>query len=138
MMLYGNDIDDTTTVFEADLGWICRLDKGDFLGREALILQKQVGLKRMLVGFEMVERGIARDKFPVTIDGQPVSMVTSGSPAPFLKKNIGLTYLPVDHCAVGTRFEVIIRGSPVKAQVIPTPFYKRAKAAGSTSLTTNH
>ena len=91
--------------------------------------RNEEGLRRRLVGFEMVERGIARDKYPVAIDGQPVSVVTSGSPAPFLKKNIGLTYLPVDHCAVGTRLEVIIRGAPVKAQVIPTPFYKRAKAA---------
>ena len=129
MALYGNDIDEKTTVLEADLGWICKLDKGDFIGRNALIRQKQDGLTRKLVGFEMIERGIARDNYPVVIDGRPVSVVTSGSPAPFLKKNIGLTYLPVDHCAVGSKLEVMIRGTPVKAQVAPTPFYKRAKAA---------
>ncbi len=129
MALYGNDIDDKTNVLEADLGWICRFDKGEFIGREALVQQKQKGISRLLVGFEMVERGIARDKYPVLINGQPVGVVTSGSPAPFLKKNIGLTYLPVDHSAVGSEFEVVIRGTSVKARVVPTPFYKRAKAA---------
>src|SRR4029450_2527902 len=127
LALYGNDIDDTTTVLEADLAWICKLDKGDFIGRDVLIRQKQEGLKRKLVGFEMVERGIARDHYPIEIDGQRVGNVTSGSPAPFLKKNIGLTYLPVDRCAVGTEFDVIIREKPARAQVVPTPFYRRPK-----------
>jgi aminomethyltransferase len=129
MALYGHDIDDTTTVLEADLGWICRLDKGDFIGRDALLKQRAEGLRRRLVGFDMIERGIARDQYPVEIEGRRVGVVTSGSPAPFLEKNIGLTYLPLEHCTVGTEFVVIIREKPVKARVVPTPFYKRARAA---------
>lgn len=126
LLLYGNDMDEATTVLEADLGWICRLDKGDFVGRDVLLRQRQSGVKRVLVGFEMIERGIARDHYPVEIEGQRIGAVTSGSPAPFLKKNIGLTYLPVDRKAAGTEFSVIIREIPVKAQVVPTPFYRRS------------
>ena len=129
MALYGNDIDDTTTVLEAGLGWICKLDKGEFIGRDVLLKQSQEGIQRKLVGFEMVERGIARDHYPVEMDGERLGTVTSGSPAPFLKKNIGLTYLPADRCAMGTQFHVIIRDKPARAQVVPTPFYRRAKAA---------
>ncbi len=129
MALYGHDIDDTTTVLEADLGWICKLGKGDFIGRAALLKEQEQGLRRKLVGFEMIERGIARDNYPVEIDGKRSGAVTSGSPAPFLQKNIGLTYLPMERCSVGTEFHVIIREKPVKARVVPTPFYKRAKAA---------
>jgi aminomethyltransferase len=126
LLLYGNDMDETTTVLEADLGWICKLDKGDFVGRDVLLRQRQSGVKRVLVGFEMIERGIARDHYPVEIEGQRIGAVTSGSPAPFLKKNIGLTYLPVDRKAAGAEFSVIIREKPVKAQVVPTPFYRRS------------
>lgn len=129
MLLYGHDIDDTTTLLEADMGAICKLDKGDFIGRDSLLRQRQQGVRRKLVGFEMVERGIARDQYPVELDGRQVGTVTSGSPAPFLKKNIGLTYLPADRCAIGTEFQVIIRGKATRARVVPTPFYKRAKAA---------
>ena len=124
-LLYGNDMDETTTILEADLGWICKLDKGNFMGREPLLEQRRSGVKRILVGFKMIERGIARDHYPVEIDGKQIGVVTSGSPAPFLKKNIGLTYLPADRKAVGTEFNVVIREKPVKAQVIPTPFYKK-------------
>ena len=124
--LYGNDIDDTTTVLEANLGRFCKLQKGDFIGRDVLLQQRESGVKRLLVGFEMVERGIARDHYPVELDGQRIGTVTSGSPAPFLKKNIGLVYLPADRASVGTQFSVLIHEKPVKAQVIPTPFYKRA------------
>jgi len=126
LLLYGNDMDETTTVLEADLGWICKIDKGDFIGREALVRQHQSGLQRILAGFEMVERGIARDHYPVEIDGKSAGIVTSGSPAPFLKKNIGLAYLPFDRKAVGSEFSVVIREKPVKAQVVSTPFYRRA------------
>jgi aminomethyltransferase len=127
MALYGNDIDDTTTVLEADLAWICKLEKGDFLGRDALLRQREEGVPRRLTGFEMIERGIARDHYPILLDSRPAGHVTSGSPAPFLQKNIGLTYLPPDRCAVGTEFAVIIREKPVRARVVPTPFYKRPK-----------
>ncbi len=126
MMLYGNDIDDTTTVLEAGLGWICKPAKGDFLGRDVLLRQRDSGVRRSLAGFEMVERGIARDRYPVELDGAPASTVTSGSPAPFLKKNIGLTYLPADRAAVGTEFKVIIREKAAQARVVRTPFYRRA------------
>ncbi len=129
MALYGHDIDDTTTVLEADLGWICKFDKGEFIGRDVLLKQREEGVRRRLAGFEMVERGIARDHYPVEVDGRRIGAVTSGSYAPFLEKNIGLTYLPVERSPVGTEFQVIIRDRPVKARVVPTPFYKRAKAA---------
>jgi aminomethyltransferase len=126
LLLYGNDMDETTTVLEADLGWICKIDKGDFVGREELARQRQAGVQRILVGFEMIERGIARDHYPVEIAGKCIGTVNSGSPALFLKKNIGLTYLPVERKAVGTEFSIIIREKPVKAQVVSTPFYRRA------------
>jgi len=129
MALYGNDIDETTTVFEAGLGWICRLEKGDFNGRDALVRQKTEGIRRILVGFEMIERGIARDHYPVELDSRIIGSVTSGSPAPYLKKNIGLTYLPLDKSAVGTEFKIIIRDRPVAARVVPTPFYRKPSSA---------
>lgn len=125
MALYGNDIDQTTTVLEADLEWICKLKKGDFIGRDALLKQKEEGLKQKLVGFEMIERGIARDHYPVFIDGQKVTQVTSGSYAPFLEKNIGLVYLPIDRTEIGTNIQIEIRGKFVTAAVVKTPFYKR-------------
>ncbi|HEX4951181.1 MAG TPA: glycine cleavage system aminomethyltransferase GcvT [Blastocatellia bacterium] len=125
MALYGNDIDDTTTVYEADLGWSVKLQKGDFIGRDALARQKEEGITRKLVGFEMIERGIARDHYPIFIDGAQVSQVSSGSPAPFLQKNIGLAYLPLSHTAIGSHISVDVRGKLVKAQVVATPFYKR-------------
>jgi aminomethyltransferase len=126
LALYGNDIDETTTVLEADLAWICKFDKGDFIGREALLRQRESGPARKLVGFQMVDRGVARDHYPVEMDGRRVGQVTSGSPAPFLKSNIGLTYLRADSSAVGTELQVVIRGEPAKARVVPTPFYRRA------------
>ncbi len=123
--LYGHEIDDTTTVWEANLGWICKLDKGEFTGRAALAEQKARGLERTLVGFEMRGRGIARDAYPVFIEGRETGRVTSGSPAPTLQKNIGLAYVPVSARAPGTRLAIGIRGQLVEAEVAPTPFYKR-------------
>lgn len=127
MALYGNDIDETTTLLEANLGWICKLDKGDFNGREALATQKAEGVKRKLVGFEVTDRGIARDHQDVVIDGNRVGHVTSGSPAPFLKKNIGLAYVPVEYANVGQAIQIDVRGRLVGAQITKTPFYKRQK-----------
>ncbi|MBO0720001.1 MAG: glycine cleavage system aminomethyltransferase GcvT [Blastocatellia bacterium] len=127
MALFGNDIDETTTVFEADLGRFCRLDKGDFIGRERLAEQKEIGVSRKLVGFEVIDKGIARDHCPLLIDDKEVGVVTSGSPAPFLKKNIGLGYLPIEQTAIGTRFEIDVRGRRVAAEVVRTPFYKRGR-----------
>jgi glycine cleavage system T protein (aminomethyltransferase) len=127
MALYGHEIDETTTLLEANLGWICKLDKGDFIGRETLAQQKADGIKRKLVGFEVTDRGIARDDQEVVIDEQRVGKVTSGSPAPFLKKNIGLAYVPVEHANVGQEIKIDVRGKLVGAQIVKTPFYKRAK-----------
>ena len=127
MALYGHEIDENTTLYEANLGWICKLDKGDFTGREALVQQKAEGIKRKLVGFEVTERGIARDDQQVVIDNQTVGKVTSGSPAPYLKKNIGLAYVPVEHASPGQEIKIDVRGRLVGAQIVKTPFYKRAK-----------
>lgn len=127
LMLYGNDISDKTTVLEADLKWIVKLQKGDFLGKPVIEKQLAEGLKRKLVGFEMAEPGIARPHYPVYYKGQRVGDVASGTFSPLLKKAIGLVYLPIDGTAAGAEFEVEIRGKRTKARVIPTPFYKRAK-----------
>lgn len=127
MALYGHEIDETTTLLEANLGWICKLGKGDFIGREALAKQKEAGITKRLVGFEVTERGIARDDQEVLVDGQRVGRVTSGSPAPFLKKNIGMGYLPVEFTNVGQEIQIDVRGRMVSARIVPTPFYKREK-----------
>ncbi len=125
--LYGNDIDETTTVFEANLGWICKLDKGDFLGREALLEQQKRGVERILVGFEMLDRGIAREHYSIYHDGQAIGQVTSGSFAPFLKRNIGLGYVPTRYAKPGTNLSIAIRNAQVAARVVETPFYKRSR-----------
>jgi len=127
MCLYGHEIDETTTLLEASLGWITKLNKGDFIGREALARQKEEGLKRKLVGFEINDRCIARDGQEVFIEGQRAGKVTSGSPAPFLKKNIGMAYVPFEFANSGQAIEVDVRGKMVNAQIVPLPFYKRAK-----------
>lgn len=128
MALYGNDIDDTTSPLEAGLGWAVKLDKGDFIGRAALQAQKRDGLVRKLVGFEVLDRAPARDGYEIVAGGAVVGRVTSGSPAPFLKKNIGLAYLPTEHSAVGTSIGILVRGREVPAAVVKTPFYKRVRA----------
>ncbi len=127
MRLYGNDIDDTTSVLEADLEWIVGWQKGEFNGRAALASQKTAGLSRRIVGFEMVDRAIARHGYDVLVDGKRVGTVTSGTQTPFLKKAIGMAYLPIDRTAVGTEFEVDVRGRRQRARVVPLPFYKRPK-----------
>ena len=127
MCLYGHEIDETTTLLEANLGWITKLNKRDFIGRDRLLAQKQEGIGRKLVGFEVTDRGIARDAQDVLIDGQRVGRVTSGSPAPFLKKNIGMAYVPVEFANEGRAIEIDVRGRMVAAQIVPLPFYKRPK-----------
>ncbi|MCA1580328.1 MAG: glycine cleavage system aminomethyltransferase GcvT [Acidobacteria bacterium] len=128
MALYGNDIDDTVTPWEADLGWIVKMEKGDFIGRDALAEQKAAGVSRKLAGFEMVDRGIARHGYPAAAP-HGAGIVTSGTHSPTLKKPIGLALLPVADTAVGTEFETDIRGRAARARVAPTPFYKRKKEA---------
>ncbi|MDX6557109.1 MAG: aminomethyltransferase [Blastocatellia bacterium] len=127
MCLYGHEIDETTTLLEANLGWICKLNKGDFIGRDRLAQQKQEGVRRKLVGFEVTDRGIARDGQDVLIGGRRVGQVTSGSPAPFLKKNIGMAYVPAESAEEGGTIEIDVRGRIVAAQIVPLPFYKRSK-----------
>ena len=127
MALYGHEIDATITPLEADLAWIVKFDKGDFLGKAALLKQQQAGLKRKLVGFEMTGRGIGRDGYEVYLNGAPAGWVTSGGPAPALNKNIGLCYLPIDKAETGRNIQIMIRNQLVDAVTVPTPFYKRAK-----------
>ena len=128
MALYGNDIDHSTTPIEADLSWIVKLEKGDFMGRDVLEREKTEGPKRKLVGFEMVDRGIARHGYPVVDGKEEIGIVTSGTHSPTLKKAIGLAYLPLDKSSQGSEFTVLIRGKETRARVVPTPFYKRAKS----------
>jgi len=125
MCLYGHEIDETTTPLEAGLGWICKLDKGLFLGSEILKEQKRCGLDRRLVGFEMGDKRIGRDGYPVLIEGREAGRVTSGGPAPFLKKNVGMAYVPSTTGPVGTKIEISIRGQAAPARIIALPFYKR-------------
>jgi aminomethyltransferase len=127
MALYGNDIDQSTTPLEADLGWIVKLEKGDFVGREVLQRENKEGPRRKLVGFEMIDRGIARHGYPVVAGKEEIGVVTSGTHSPTLKKAIGLAYLPLDKSAQGSEFTILIRGKETRARVVPTPFYKRAK-----------
>ena len=126
--LYGHEISDTINVWEAGLDRFCKMEKPEFVGREALGKSKAAGLKRTLVGLEMVDRGIARDGYRIlNTSGREIGYVTSGSYAPFLKKNIALTYVPPELSPVGTEVLVEIRNQGVKARVVPTPFYKRPK-----------
>src|SRR3954469_23599277 len=127
--LYGNDMDEDHTPLEAGLGWIVKLDKpGGFLGSDALIRQKQEGLKRRLAGFKLTGKGIARHGYPVLKDGQRAGEVTSGTLSPVLKEAIGLAYLPAGAAKEGSTFEVEIRGKPVAAQVVKTPFVEKIKS----------
>jgi aminomethyltransferase len=126
--LYGHEISDTINVWEAGLDRFCKMEKTEFVGHAALEKARTAGLKRTLVGLEMVERGIARDGYKVLdLEGREIGYVTSGSPAPFLKKNIALAYVPPEFGAVGTPVKVEIRGQGVGAVLVPTPFYKRPK-----------
>lgn len=126
MRLYGNDIDESTSVLEAGLGWTIGWDKADFIGRDRLREQKEKGVTRKLVGFEMLDRGIARHGYAVVRGDRPIGVVTSGTQTPFLKKSIGMAYVPSDVAAVGTEIDIDIRGRASKARIVPMPFYKRS------------
>jgi aminomethyltransferase len=127
MALYGHEIHASILPFEAGLGWIVKMDKGEFIGRAAIARQQESGVKRKLVGFEMRGRGIARDGYEVFIDGSPAGWVTSGGPSPTLNKNVGLCYLPADRAGTGQNIQILIRGQMVDAITVSTPFYKRAR-----------
>lgn len=135
MALYGHEISETINVWEAGLDRYCKMEKGDFIGRDALAKAKSAGLTRTLVGLEMVERGIARDGYCCCNEaGEVIGVVTSGSPSPTLAKNIALAYVPPAMSAIGTTVLVEIRSQRAKAQVVPTPFYKRARKSATTSV----
>jgi len=123
--LYGSDMDDRTTPLEAGLAWVVKLDKGEFTGRDALRRQKEAGLTKKLVGFQLTGAGIARHGYQVVQDGRPVGVVTSGTRSPSLGTSIGLAYVPPALAAEGSTFAVDIRGRPVAAKVVKTPFYTR-------------
>src|SRR5579872_1005489 len=130
MALYGHEIHASITPWEAGLGWIVKLDKGDFAGRAALTSQKEKGISRRLTGFEMTGRGIGRDAYEVWVDGSAAGWVTSGGPSPTLNKNIGLCYLPAHLAAPGRNIDIMVRNQPVAAVTVPTPFYKRQNVSG--------
>jgi aminomethyltransferase len=127
MALYGHEIDDTITPWEAGLGWICKLEKGSFQGKEALAQQKQTGVRQKLVGFEMLDKRIGRDGYPVFSGGLKAGRVTSGGPAPFLKTNIGMAYVPTEASALGSAIDIEVRGQMVPARIVALPFYKRPR-----------
>jgi aminomethyltransferase len=126
MRLYGNDIDETTTVLEADLGWTVGWKKDGFIGADVLRRQKQEGVPKKIVGFEVLDRAIARHGYDAYVGGEKAGVVTSGTQTPYLKKAIGMAYLPASSAGSGTEFEVDVRGRRVRAQVVPLPFYKRS------------
>ena len=128
MALYGHEISEKINVWEAGLDRFCKMEKGDFVGRGTLEKARAAGIRRVLVGLEMIDRGIARDDYKVFDEsGREVGYVTSGSPSPFLKKNIALAYVPPEAAAIGRTLLVEVRGQKLKAQIVPTPFYKRPK-----------
>jgi aminomethyltransferase len=128
MRLYGNDIDESTSVLEADLGWIVGWKKEQFIGRERLVEQKETGVVRKLVGFEVIDRAIARHGHPIVKDGRQVGVVTSGTQTPYLKKAIGMGYVPIELATRGCEFEIDVRGRLSRARVVRLPFYKRSHA----------
>jgi aminomethyltransferase len=127
MALYGHEIDAAIHPFEAGLGWIAKMEKPGFLGQAKLKEHLSSGLTRKLCGFQMKGRGIGRDGYEITIDGSPAGWVTSGGPAPTVGINLGLCYLPAGKANPGQPIQVMVRNQPVEAEVIPAPFYKRAK-----------
>ncbi len=127
MSLYGHELSDDITPYQANLGWITKLGKGEFTGSQVLAREKESGVSRKVAGFEMTEPGIARDGYGVYADGEKIGQVTSGSPAPYLKKNIGLALVPPHFAKIGQELKIDVRGKHLSAVVVPTPFYKRAK-----------
>jgi aminomethyltransferase len=125
--LYGHELDEETTLLEANLGWIAKLEKGEFIGRDFLLQQRAQGIRKKLVGFEMTSQGIARDGYSVYVEGKIAGCVTSGSYAPFLKRNIGMAYISPSLAEVGREMQVEIRGKLAGARIVPLPFYKRLK-----------
>ncbi|MBI3893098.1 MAG: glycine cleavage system aminomethyltransferase GcvT [Candidatus Wallbacteria bacterium] len=128
LLLYGNDLDEQITPLEAGLDWTVKLDKADFIGREALLGQKKTGPARRLVGFRMTGRGVARHGYEIVADGKPIGQVASGTFSPTLEQNLGLGFVQSSYANPGARFAVRIRSQQVEAEVVKTPFYKRPAA----------
>ncbi|MEM7039553.1 MAG: glycine cleavage system aminomethyltransferase GcvT, partial [Bacteroidota bacterium] len=124
-MLYGNDITDTTSPLEAGLSWITKTKKGDFNGRDAILKLKAEGLKRKLVGFKMLERGIPRSHYEIAVDGNVVGEVTSGSMSPLLGIGIGMGYVPVEHAKPGSQIQIVVRNKHLSAEVVKPPFIQK-------------
>lgn len=128
MPLYGNEMSEEINPYEAGLGWAVKLDKGDFIGRTALVTAKEQGIARRTVGFKMTERGGApRAHYDVQVDGQTIGFVTSGTASPSLGENIGLALIDKAHAGIGKPLDIMIRGKPVAAVQVKTPFYKRER-----------
>lgn len=126
--LYGHELNEQISPLEAGLGWSVKLEKGhDFIGREALLAQKQQGLPRKLVGIELRDRGVPRADYVILRDGKPIGALTSGTVGPTLGKAIGMGYVSPENAAPGTEIAIDIRGKAVPAAIVPLPFYKRAK-----------
>jgi len=125
LMLYGNDLNEQTTPLEAAIEWTVKLEKDEFIGKDELLRQKASGVEKKMVGFELLERGVARHGYKITVDGDEIGYVTSGSYAPSLKKSIGLGYVKAEHAEKGAEFEVVVRDKQVKAKVVELPFIKR-------------
>jgi aminomethyltransferase len=123
--LYGHELDDTTTPLEAGLEWVTKLAKGPFIGRDVLLRQKESGLKRKLVGLELLEPGIARSEYPLLKNGKSAGHVTSGTKSPTLGKSIALAYVAIEEAELGNIVEIEIRGRKARARVVPVPFYRR-------------
>jgi aminomethyltransferase len=123
--LYGHELDDTTTPLEAGLEWVTKLAKGPFVGREVLLKQKAAGIRRKLVGLELLDPGIARAEYALFKDGKPIGRVTSGTKSPTLAKAIALAYVTIEESALDNTVEVEIRGRKTRAKIVPLPFYRR-------------
>ena len=130
-LLYGHDMNDETTPLEAGLAWTIGWEKSDFIGKEALETERKRGIKNRLIGFELSDRGIARDGCSVLVNGRQIGKVTSGTFSPTLKKSIGLAYVTAEHAQIGQVIDIEIRGKAVKAQIVKTPFYRRVKSSMS-------
>jgi aminomethyltransferase len=122
--LYGNDMDERRTPLEAGLAWITKLDKGDFIGRDAIASQKEAGVRERLVGFVCTERGFPRHGYEVRIDGEPAGEVTSGIVSPMLQQGIGMCYVPAGSAKAGTRLDIMVRDRAIPAEIVRPPFYR--------------
>ncbi|HEV2662688.1 MAG TPA: glycine cleavage T C-terminal barrel domain-containing protein, partial [Ktedonobacteraceae bacterium] len=123
--LYGHELDEQTNPLEANLGWTVKLNKDDFIGHDALLKIKEQGLKRKLIGIEMIDRGICRGGYAIYDNDQHIGSLTSGAPGPTLNKNIGMGYVETSHAIVGKTVHIDIRGKRTAAQIVALPFYKR-------------